>query len=360
MPRRIIGSIAGTLAAASLAAPVAHAAAPSVTVRVEAPGRTLAATTVTTTGQQVVKDGNPAHACGGGSVAGALERATGGDWTATWFDGLGYAVDSIGGVRGAADFSSYWTLWVNGRSSTTGVCDTALQAGDEVLEFLCSVTPDFSSCTNLPLALRAGSVRLQQDQAVVRVTVVRLAGDGSEAPVAGATVTGGLAAVRTGADGTARIELRHPQTTLRATHAGDVPSARLHCALGDGGGGCGSRDTVPPRLRLRGIADGETFAAADAPRALRGVARDPSGATVAFRLTRRHEGRCRAFDGERGAFRRCDGDGAPLVEVGDRARWSYLLPARLPAGRYGLVAIARDDAGNRTVRRVRFAVEAAG
>jgi hypothetical protein len=361
MPRRIIGSVVGALAAASLAAPVAQAGTPAkVDVRVEAPGRTIVSTTVTTTHRQVVKDGDPAHACSGTSAAGALELATDGDWTGTWFGSLGYAVDSFDGVKGAADFSSYWTLWVNGRSSTTGVCDTELEAGDEVLEFLCEVTADFSSCTNLPLALRAGTVRLQRDQAVVRVEVVRLAGDGTEAPVAGATVRGGLEAVETGADGSARVELRNPQSRLRATHAGDVPSARLHCTLGAGGGRCGSRDVVPPVLRLRDVGDGETIAAAAAPRLLRGVARDPSGATVVLRLTRRLDGRCWSFDGERGAFRRCRGNGAPTVEVGDRARWSYLLPAKLAAGRYGLVVVATDPAGNRARLKIRFTVEAAG
>jgi hypothetical protein len=358
---RILASVVGALVATSLAASVAHAAAPAkVAVRVEAPGRTIVSTTVTTNRAPVVKDGNPAHACTGTSAAGALELGTGGDWTATWFDGLGYAVDSFDGVSGAADFSSYWTLWINGRSSMTGVCDTELQAGDEVLEFLCQVTPDFSSCTNLPLALRAGKVRLQQDQAVVRVEVVRLAGDGTETPVAGATVRGGLEPVKTDADGGARIELRHPQSTLRATHAGDVPSAPLHCALGDGGGSCGSRDVVRPELRLRGLHDGDAIAATDAPRVLRGVARDPSGATVALRLTRRLDGRCWSFDGERGAFRRCNGRGAPTVEAGDRARWSYLLPARLAPGRYGLVVVAVDAAGNRTRVKIHFTVEAAG
>lgn len=360
MPRRIIASVIGALAAASLAAPVAHAGTPAkVKVRVEAPGRTIVSTTVTTLRQKVVKDGNAAHSCSGTSVAGALELATGGNWTATWFDGLGYAVDAFDGVAGAADFSSYWTLWVNGKSSMTGVCDTELQAGDEVLEYLCQVGPDFS-CTNLPLALSAGKVRLTRDVAFTRVKVVRLAVDGSETPVAGATVRGGLEAVKTGADGTARVELRALQSKLRATLAGDVPSAPLHCTLGNEGGSCGSSDTTPPELRLRGLADGDVIAAADAPRELRGIASDPSGATVALRLTRRFDGRCQRFDGEREAFRRCNGKGAPLVEVGDRTRWSYLLPARLAAGRYGLVVIAVDPAGNRSRVKVNFTVEAAG
>src|SRR5262245_13970912 len=79
MPRRTIGSIAGALAVMSLAAPLAHAADPSVVdVRVESLTRTLVSRTVVTMRRAVVKDGG--HSCSGTSAAGALERATGGDW----------------------------------------------------------------------------------------------------------------------------------------------------------------------------------------------------------------------------------------------------------------------------------------
>jgi Bacterial Ig-like domain len=356
MHRRTISVVAGALVAASLLAPVAQAAEPAeVTVRVEAPARTLVSTTLTTTTAKVVKDGNPAHACPGTSAAGALDQATGGDWSGTWFDGLGYAVDAIGGVSAPADFSSYWTLWVNGRSSTTGICGTELETGDEVLEFLCTTTADFSSCENLPLALRVVNVRGGQ----AAVKVVLLKGDGTSTPVAGATVSGGVQPVTTLAGGSARVALRSGASTLRATHAGDVPSARLHCEHGAHGGRCGSRDRTAPTLKLKGVASGLTFAAADAPRVLRGVARDAGGlADVSLRLTRRAGGDCTAFDGERGRFVACNGRRAPRVEVGDRTRWSYLLPARLATGGYRLVVVATDKAGNRTRVAVRFEVEA--
>jgi hypothetical protein len=355
--RKIIGSVIGALAVAGLAAPVAQAGTPAkVSVRVEAPGHTVASTTLTTTRTKVTKDGNAAHTCSGTSVAGALEQATGGKWTASWFDGLGYAVDSIGGVKAPADFSAYWTLWINGKSSTTGVCDSELQAGDQVLEFLCTSTPDFSSCTNLPLALTAGRVR----HGAVKVKVVRLKGDGTSEPVAGAVVHGGTKDVTTAADGSASVVLRDGQTALRATHTGDVASAQLSCLLGGKGGSCGSKDTTPPVLQVKGIADGVTFAAADAPRTLHGIARDPGGVTVWLRLTRHAGGVCKAFDGARGRFRTCPKQPEPLFAVGDRAKWSYLLPAKLAAGGYVLVVRATDNAGNATTQKLRFTVEAAG
>jgi hypothetical protein len=355
MSRRIIGSIAGALAAAALAAPLAHAAgSPArVDVRAEAPGQTLVDRTLTTTRGAVVKDGDRAHSCTGTSIAGALEEATAGDWDATWFDGLGYAVDAIMGVRAPADFSAYWALWVNGRTSMTGVCDTELKPGDDVLEFLCTATPDFSSCTNLPLELQV--VRPRGGTFVVKVVLLK--GDGTSTPVAGATVAGGAQPVRTAADGSATVRLRDGQSTLRATHDGDVPSNRLHCRHGAHGSACGSRDRTPPTLTLKGIEDGATFDAAHAPRTLRGIARDPSGAGVGFRLMRRAGGACTAFDGEKARFRPCGGRRAPLVDAGDGPRWSYLLPARLGPGSYRLVVIATDDPGNRRILRVRFTVE---
>jgi hypothetical protein len=354
MPRRIIGSLAGALIAATLAVPVAHAGSPAdVTVRVEAPGNTLADATLTTTRAKVVKDRDPTHSCSGTSAAGALEQAVSGNWDATWFDGLGYAVDAIGGAK-PASANDYWTLWINGRPSTTGVCDSELKDGDDVLEFICSSTPDFSSCTNLPLALAA--VRTRDGRATVKVTLLN--GDGTSTPVAGARVDGGAKPVDTAADGTATVALRDGQSLLTATKRGTTASNRLRCQRGARGASCGARDRTPPQLSVAGIANGQTFAAADAPRVLHGRAVDPAGAGVALRLTRRLDGRCSALEPRRLTFRRCGRGGPPLVDAGDGPKWSYLLPARLGPGSYRLDVIAADDAGNRAVRHLAFTVEA--
>lgn len=355
MSRRIIGSVVGALAAASLVAPVAHAGSPAkVSVRAEAPGRTLVDATITTTRAQVKPDG--AHVCSGTSAGGALWQATAGNWSGTWFDSFGdYTVDVIDGARGPADFSAYWAFWINGKLSTTGVCTTELKNGDDVLEFLCTSTPDFSSCTNLPLDLQV--VRPRGGTFDVKVT--QLKGDGTSTPVKGAIVQGGEQPVRTAADGSATVKLRDGQSTLRATHAGNVPSGRLHCHHGPrGGAGCGSSDRTPPELTVKGIANGQTFTADKAPRVLRGGAIDPEGAGVAFRLTRRADGACTALDGQKARFRPCGRRGAPLVDAGDGPRWSYLLPARLEPGSYRLVVSSMDDAGNRKTVRLHFTVEA--
>ncbi|HST41238.1 MAG TPA: hypothetical protein VLK58_17105, partial [Conexibacter sp.] len=321
-----------------LAAPLATAAGrpADVTVRVEGPRGTLVDTPVTTTTSSVVKDTDRAHACSGTSAAGALERATEGEWTATYFRGLGYAVDAIDGVR-PSSANDYWTLWINDRSSLTGLCDTELQDGDEVLLFVCTSGPDFN-CTNAPLGLVAPRTR----SARPTVKVVSFGPDGRTTPAAGATVSGGAAPVRADAQGNARVTLKTGESTLRATRTGSTPSARLFCADGR----CGSSDRTPPELSVRGIADGRTFAAAKAPRALRGVARGLDGGIVELRLARRHDGRCTAYVGRIEDFVRCPARGAPWFQAADRERWSYLLPQRLAPGRYTLGVIASDGAGN--------------
>lgn len=355
MNRRLIGSVVGALATASMAAPLAHAAAPAkVSVRVESLTGTLAARTVTTTRTPVSKDGG-AHSCTGTSAAGALELATAGRWSATWFDGLGYALDAAYGVR-AAGFD-YWALWINGRASMTGLCDTELQPGDEVLEFVChDATAPTYSCKNRPLALVAPRGRFQPGTPVT-IRVVTLNDDGSTAPAAGALVSGGERAVRSDARGNAKVVLPFGQSALRATRDGDVPSAALRCLSGQERASCGSRDRTPPTLTVRGIADGQAFGAGDGPRTLHGVANDPEGVTVALRLTRRLGGRCSVYHENREAFVPCGRRPRAPFAIGDRARWSFLLPQRLGAGSYALLVRATDEAGNARKLVVRFTVE---
>ena len=353
MSRRIIGSTIGALAAASLAAPAAYAGTPAkVSVRVESLTRTLVSTTVTTTRAAVANDGT--HTCTGTSAAGALQLATQGKWQGSWFDGLGYALDSVDGVKPAG--FDYWALWIDGKAASVGLCDAELQAGDSVLEFIChdATAPDYA-CKNRPLALIAPKRPVKAGQPVT-IAVVTLKDDGSTLPAAGATVHGGVKDVKADAAGKARVVLAAGQSALQATRAGDVPSATLSCAIGAHGGHCGSSDRTPPALTVNGIAAGQVFATAKAPRLLRGVATDPSGVAVALRLTRRTAKGCTSFDANRGAFRPCGAHPRALFPVGDRSRWSYLLPAKLGTGSYVLDVSATDTAGNRTSKRIRFQV----
>jgi len=365
-------ALSGALALAMLAlAPSGALAASPATVSVRIEGATatlLPRTTVTTTAAPVVKDSNPAHTCTGTSVAGALERATGGNWGASWSDGLGYYVTSLMGAA-PPDPSSYFVLWVNERSSQTGICDTELQSGDRVLFFpdRCDYDAQVGGCTNqpvLPLGLSA-PVRAVRGKPFT-VHVVRYAADGTPAPVAGATVGGGAAPVVTAADGTASVTATGDAVALRAAKDGfarsDTTSTALCAALAPDGsclsdGGVvvappPTRDRAAPVARLSSLRYNEVFAAGRGPRLLRGtVAADPSGiASVELKLTGRDRGRCSYYDAAREVFRRaaCRRNPARAFAVGDRAAWSYLLPSRLPRGRWLVTLTATDRAGNRS------------
>jgi len=316
----------------------------------------------------VVKDSNPAHSCAGTGVAGALQQATGGNWGASWSDGLGYYVTSLMGAA-PPDPSSYFVLWVNERSSQTGICGTELQSGDRVLFFLdrCDYDAQVGGCANqpvLPLGLSAPARAVRGKPFTVRV--VRYAADGTPAPVAGATVGGGAAPVTTAADGTASVTATGDAVALRAAKDGfarsDTATTALCASLAaDGsclsGGGVvvappPARDRVPPVARLSSLRHNEVFAAGRGPRLLRGtVGSDPSGiARVELKLTGRDRGRCSRYDAARERFLRapCRRNPARAFAVGDRASWSYLLPRRLPRGRWLVTLTAADRAGNRS------------
>jgi len=375
MKKHLARSPKGALALAALAlalAPSGALAASPATVSVRIEGATttlLPRTAVTTTTAPVVKDSNPAHTCTGTSVAGALERATAGNWGASWSDGLGYYVTSLMGAA-PPDPSSYFVLWVNERSSQTGICDTELQNGDRVLFFLdrCDYDAQAGGCANqpvLPLGLSAPARVVRGKPFTVRV--VRYAADGTPAPVAGATVSGGVAPATTATDGTASVTATGDAAALRATKDGfarsDSTSTTLCAALAPDGS-CLSEggvviappppapDRAAPVARLASLRYNEVFAAGRGPRLLRGtVAADPSGiARVELKLTGRDRGRCSRYDAAREEFLRapCRHNPARVFTVGDRATWSYLLPRRLPRGRWLVTLTATDRAGNRS------------
>src|SRR5204863_539992 len=127
-PRLSVFSLFAALLAAVMlavcAAPAfaAESSPATVTVRVEGLTETkLPATTVTTTTEPFVKDGNPEHSCAGTSAAGALQTATAGSWEGTWFSGLGYSVETILGeshlFEEGSEANYYWSFWLDEKES---------------------------------------------------------------------------------------------------------------------------------------------------------------------------------------------------------------------------------------------------
>ena len=85
---------------------------------------------------------------------------------------------------------------------------------------------------------------------------------------------------------------------------------------------------------------------------------------VKLRLTRNDRGNCSTFSGTSERFRhiKCGASNGFWFGVGDRADTSYLLPSRLPRGRYVLDvnvvdrAYRRDDTRRRGSNRIVFHV----
>ncbi len=401
MSRRLLAVLIGGLLL--LPAGTALAAPANVTLRAEGTADTIVPRTALRTDNRVVnKSGVAGQDCTGTSVAGALEIATGGDWTGSFFAGLGYTVERILGESHAFPDPNFFELWVNNRSQAVGVCGLELQEGDDVLFFVarCDVgpPPDFA-CLNPPvLPLGLTSPGTVAPGAPFDVSVVQFAPDGSTSPVAGATIEGADAPVTTNASGVAAVSIGSGPATLRASRPGNARSARVSvcattgsdgfcgsavpgpvtaavagqaaaaCETSGSDGRCGTRDRTPPAIAIEGIREGQRFARGKGPRELRAkVAPDPSGLLVVkFRLTRTNGPRCEYFSGKLERFRtnrsRCGASNGLWFGVGDREQTSYLLPRALPRGRYVLdanvvdKALNRDDARRRGGNRVVFHV----
>ena len=320
-------------------------AAPTVTVRVEGANATLLERTT------VVLGSNPVNGCDGDTASAAIEAATHGNWDRQQF------TQTILGEKHDFSNSDYWAEWLDrgsGYKVGNGICSDHLGEGDEVLMLAdhSGPPPDFPPSV-IPLDLE-GAPATAVTGSTVTVTVVEYraamlnAGEGTRTPVAGATVSGGTAPATTGADGKATVTLGAPGTVaLKARKDGDAPSAGELVAVTATPGaapGVTVPDRTPPKAQLAGLKDHAVLSRG--PRELRGTFSD--AAVVKLRLTKRLGKRCWYFSGRKERFVGTHCGRGAYFAIGDRADWSYLLPARLGSGRYVLDAIAIDAAGNRT------------
>ena len=105
---------------------------PSVTVTVKNGSKTLTQSVVHGEKGWITKGGTPRRKCSANSAAGALDAATHGKWTAKYYASLsGIFVSSIDGVKPKGN--DYWGFYVNGKSSSVGVCSVKLRAGEKLL-----------------------------------------------------------------------------------------------------------------------------------------------------------------------------------------------------------------------------------
>ena len=352
------GALAALLAVALLAAP-AHAA--NVTVRVEGTTQTLVPRTPTTT--TTTPAGKDGKNCSGTSALGALDDATAGDWAGTYYDAFSsWFVETIKGETHASADAGYWALWINDVHSDLGLCGAETQEGDDVV-----VVPDNAGplleLGGLPATVAPGQT------VSVKVTEYGFTRNADYSttttarPADGATVSYGGAIATTAADGTAQLTFgAGGPATVQATQPGHVRSAAaLTCVTSGNDGNCGSQlppsavlgteradDRTAPVASFSRLRNGRVFKRKRAPRKLEGsVTPDPSGLrSVRLSVLRKVGGRCWAFDGATERFERHRCGGHRSFRIGDRADWSYLMPARLGKGRYTLRAVALDNAGN--------------
>jgi hypothetical protein len=367
MKLRSTAGLAAGLVAATLLPATAAAEPVTVDLRIEGPTRTLFEGPVTTDVRPFRFSGEASqHTCDGtaaiggssptpvptrgAAVAEAAER-TPFSIAGTWHPQFGASFTSIAGETVAFDPATnrFLAEYENGAFAQVGACADDIRPGDRLLFA-------YGDGSEPLLALSGPATAGPGQSATVRVT-----NQATGAPVDGAAVGGAV----TGPDGTATVGpfATRGNHDLKATKAGAIRSNRLRVCVTDGAdGACGTTttpttaggspaagaDTTGPRARIAGIRDGRRFARG--PRLLRGtVEADPSGLrAVKLRLSRQRGGACWYFSGSRERFlrRRCGTRHA--FRIGDSARWSYLLPARLPRGRYVLDVYAIDRAGNRT------------
>ncbi len=233
--------------AASAAAPVPGL----VTVRVEGTPQTLLAPTIVTT---EAADFHPAsdpvaHTCPGTSAARALEVATGGTWSGTYFASFGdYQVNTILGEAhpaGATD-GSYWAFWVNNMPAQVGICQQQLNPGDQILFF-----PDcFGTCPAgfvSPAVLGVSAPAVVQSGTPFTASVVAYPNAGGPAKaLTGATITGGGASSTSGPGGQATVTLGTPGSyLLSVTAPNSVRTETAICVHNGNDGNCGTTKTTP-------------------------------------------------------------------------------------------------------------------
>jgi hypothetical protein len=381
------------LVSSLLLAAAATAGTPStVTVRVVGlTGTTLLPQTqVTTTATPIDPDGNPSDTCPGTSAGGALYDATQGNWVVKYEEKFGYQIDGIQGLN-FPPFSqvpdAYWSFWMNDAPEEVGACGQELSQGDDVV-FFAQCDAEGTDCPASKTApehfLTEAAPTTAQVGVPVAVTVGSLSTETGKAEASlpgGVTVSAGSLSATPDAQGVAMVTFPSVGTyTVSAVAPDSVPSDPHTVCVHNGNDGtcgttiaCESRPTCtscaaasscgsplgpgtgpPPRpdvARAGGVVSGHVYSRRAAPRILGGSVEVPAGDTlheVRIALSRTVHHRCFAFSGRRGAFVRAGCHTTRFFDVADTTSFSYLLPARLPAGRYVYDVEAVDDVGHAT------------
>jgi hypothetical protein len=369
------------------------ASAPAATVSVEVEGHSVVVPPTATATAPTVTKGS--YTCSTpDSVLSALDTLTAGDW-----DGVTYGPSVPERIRTETHTivagGSSWAFYVNGKFVNGDSCSSTLHDGDKVLWFWSDAYA--SEGYDEPVFLDAPASAVPGTPFTVSVQEAHTdfpppsyEGTTTLSPSEGATVSGGAAAVTTGADGKAAVTVAGGPYTLVATKGNRAPARVAGCATNghDGfcgttkddtsaaqsapvptvaappcqttgdDGRCGSPDKRAAYGSIASVAEQQHFAHGKGPRELTGhVADEPSGiADVRLRLTRTNRGRCSTYDAKREVFKamkKCGAARGSWFSVGTSSDWRYLLPEKLGPGRYVLDVLVIDKAGNRDAQLAR-------
>jgi hypothetical protein len=354
---------AAALAALAACAP-AIAAPVTAQLRVEGSTSTLFEGPITTDGKAIDKGDGP-HPCDGTTASpaqppgptmtAALDDASiaaGFRWEATWFSFGDFFISKIGSDEGSQ--SAFWGTVLNFQPTPVGGCWQQVREGDDLLFA-------FGDVYTQPLLKLSGPPTAKVGQSVA----FTVTDGGTGSPVRGASVAGR----RTFTDGRARVLFDSPGLKrLKAEMPKAIRSSAVAvCVAPAAGGDCGVpvtelgsqglngavADSRAPSARISGPRHGRRYARG--PRLLRGTASDDQSGVSAVKLSlRRRAGRrCSQWSGSRERFVGRSCRKAVFFDAGTGPKWSYLLPSRLPAGRYVLEVKAVDRAGNSPSRFVR-------
>jgi hypothetical protein len=207
-----LGGVAAVLALA-LSAP-ALGATSAVTVRVEGLKHTLLPATVAHAEPgSITKGGTPAGTCPGSSGAGYFDNATHHNWKGSYSSGLGTAITSVLGETHSFTSPDYWSVWVDNRFATAGLCDLKLKPGDQLL-----LAPAPVKGTTHPIILTAPARAKAGTPFSVKASYIK---KGPATPLAGVKVTDGQAV--TGKQGVASVTVpKAGKVTLVATLKGYI------------------------------------------------------------------------------------------------------------------------------------------
>jgi hypothetical protein len=218
------GAILALVTLPSAVAVASSGAGPTVTVRVEGRTRTLLGPkAVQTQSGSITQGGAPSGVCSATSAAGALDVATGHNWSGTFSKSLqNYFITKVlGEYESGKKF--FWGIFINNVASTVGVCGIKLNSRDKLLFAAVSST---SKRPAYPTALRGPS------QVTVgttfRVRVVYFNASGKARPLARARITGTGVSVVTNSHGFASIKATTAGTlVLRSSPRGYVRAVPL-------------------------------------------------------------------------------------------------------------------------------------